>query len=84
MTLITDGAMGIRKAARWSEIAYSTLQASLPKKSSAIRSAPALCEIEELMMVSLLTKLTEQGTPLTNEHVADTVSIVVNFMLPPC
>ena len=83
--MVATGSLSIHKAAKWSGIAYSTLQSAVQSTKSTANSVgrrPALDNREELMMVSLLTKMAARGTPLTNYHLAHAAAIIVSHMIP--
>ena len=50
--------------------------------ANSLGRCPALEKREELMMVSLLTKMAARGTPLTHEHSSDAAAIIVSHMAP--
>ena len=86
MAHIASGAMRIRKAAAWSGIAYSTLQSALQGQRDIRKAAAgrprALNPHEELLVLGLLKKLAEEGTPLSNEYVAEAVAVIGSFISP--
>lgn len=76
----------IRKASGWSGVPFSTLQSAIQRKKKPsplpVGRPRALVSHEELQVMELLIKLAGEGTPITNEHVADAVSIIVRNMAP--
>ena len=86
LDIVAAGSMSRRKAAKWNGIAYSTLQSAVPSAkttTSSVGRHSDLNEREELVMVSLLTKMAGSGTPLTNAHMVDAAAIIVSHMVPP-
>ena len=74
LDIVAIRSLNIHKAAKWSCIAYSTLQSAVQSTKSTANSVgrlPALDRREELMIVSLLTKMAAVCTPLTNDHLVD-------------